>query len=142
MKTVIVEEIFNASVQTLWNALTNTDEMKKWYFDLPKFEATVGFEFTFAGQGHTGEKYTHLCKVTEVILYKKLQYSWEYEHLDGYSLVTFDLIEEGERTRLKLTHSGLDTFPKDHADFTIQSFTKGWTTLITEFLRDYLISNT
>ncbi|WP_109301261.1 SRPBCC domain-containing protein [Aquimarina sp. AU474] len=138
MKAVIVEEVFNATAKTIWKALTNTDEMKKWYFDLPKFEPIVGFEFTFTGQGNTGEKYIHLCKVTEVIPNQRLQYSWEYEHLDGYSLVTFDLIEEGTKTRLKLTHSGLDSFPQDHNDFTIQSFTNGWTTLVTKFLLDYL----
>ncbi len=138
MKTVVVEEVYNASVEAVWKALTDKKEMKKWYFDLSEFKAEVGFEFQFTGQGVKGDNYLHLCKITEVIPLKKLQYSWEYENLRGYSLVTFELSQEENGTRLKLTHSGLETFPQDNADFDIKNFEGGWTELLTKLLRDYL----
>ncbi len=45
----------------------------------------------------------------------------------GNSTVTFELFEEGDKTRLKLTHEGLETFPEHKKDFAKESFTEGWT---------------
>ncbi len=139
MKTVVVKEVYDAPIQKVWKALTDKEEMKKWYFDLSEFKAEVGFEFQFAGQGVKGEHYMHLCKITEVIPHKRLQYSWEYENLEGSSLVTFDLIEEGNKTQVTLTHTGIETFPQDNADFDIKNFQGGWTELLTKLLHDYLV---
>ncbi len=138
MKKVIVEEIYEAPVEAVWKALTDKEEMKKWYFDLSEFKAEVGFEFQFEGQGVKGTPYTHLCKVTEVIPHKRLQYSWAYENLEGSSVVTFDLVAEGKKTKVILTHTGIESFPQDNPDFDIKNFEGGWTTLLTEFLHDYL----
>lgn len=138
MRTVVVEEIYNAPIEIVWKALTDKEEMKKWYFDLSEFKPEVGFEFQFIGQGVKGDNYVHLCKITEVIPLKKLQYSWRYENLDGYSLVTFELYQEENKTRLKLTHSGIETFPHDNSDFDIKNFEGGWTELLTKLLKNYL----
>ena len=116
-QAIIIERTYKASLEKVWQAITDQDQMKQWYFDLDDFKAVVGFEFKFPGEGVTGEKYMHLCKITEVIPHKKLQYSWRYENYEGNSLVTFELFEEGEQTRLKLTHSGVETFPQDNPDF-------------------------
>ena len=48
--------------------------MKQWYFDLSEFKPEPGFEFQFYGEGHKGEKYLHLCKVTDVVPEKRLRY--------------------------------------------------------------------
>lgn len=138
MKEVVIEETFEASIENVWSALIDVEQMKKWYFDLPEFKAEVGFEFKFVGQGVKGESYVHLCSVTEVILHKKLQYSWEYENQEGYSLVTFELSEQEGKTHLKLIHSGLDTFPQGHPDFKFENFKAGWTELITKYLTNHL----
>jgi uncharacterized protein YndB with AHSA1/START domain len=60
---------------------------------------------------------------------KKLQYSWRYEGHEGNSFVTFELFDEGDKTRLKLTHEGLETFPPT-PDFAKQNFVQGWTEII------------
>lgn len=135
---IVIEETYNAGVERVWRAITDKDQMKQWYFDLNAFKPEVGFEFKFDGQGQKGEKYVHLCKVTEVIPNKKLQYSWRYENYAGNSLVTFELFEEGEKTRLRLTHEGLETFPQDNSDFARESFNGGWTELIKHLLCQYL----
>ena len=137
-KPVIVEEVFPVSVDKIWEALTDKEKMKSWYFDLDKFEPEVGFTFSFAGKGHKGEAYTHICKITEVVPNQKLQYSWQYENYQGYSLLTFELWEEGIRTRLRLTHEGLETFPQNSPDFARDSFMSGWEYIITQSLRGYL----
>ena len=50
--------------------------------------------------------FVHLFKVTEVVPQKKLAYTWRYKDFEGSSLVSFELFEEGDKTRLRLTHTG------------------------------------
>lgn len=125
-----IERTLNAPAEKVWKAITDKEQMKQWYFDIAEFKPVVGFEFTFSGQGHKGEKYLHLCKITEVVVGKKLSYSWKYENFEGSSYVTFELFEEGDKTRVKLTHEGLETFPVNNPDFAKESFAGGWTYLI------------
>ncbi|HEY5824621.1 MAG TPA: SRPBCC domain-containing protein [Cyclobacteriaceae bacterium] len=135
---ITIERTYNSPIDRVWKALTEKEKMKQWYFDLNEFKPQVGFEFTFAGQGHMGEKYIHLCKITEVITGKKLAYSWRYDGYEGNSVVTFELFEEGEnKTRLKLTHEGIETFPASK-DFALSSFQGGWTELIGSSLKNFV----
>lgn len=134
--SVILEKNYAAPASAIWAALTDKEKMKEWYFNLDKFEAVPGFEFSFPGQGHKGEKYLHLATVLQVVPNKKLQYSWSYKDQPGYSILTFQLFEEGAKTRLRLTHRGLESFP-DGPDFAKSSFNSGWTQLV-QLLEDWL----
>jgi uncharacterized protein YndB with AHSA1/START domain len=135
--TVIQEVVINASAEEVWNAITNKEEMKHWYFDLEAFKPEVGFEFQFYG-GSEEKQYLHLCEITEVIPFRKLTYSWRYDGYVGNSFVTFELFEEGKQTRVKLNHEGLETFPQDNPDFAKESFTAGWTEIIGTSIKQYL----
>lgn len=133
-----IERTYNAPIEKVWKALTDKDQMKKWYFDLAEFKPVVGFEFRFYGQGHKGEQYLHLCRVTQVVPGKKISYTWCYDKYEGVSEVSFELFSEGDKTRLKLTHEGLETFPANNPDFAKQRFTDGWTMLIGTLLKDFV----
>lgn len=135
---LIIEKLLPAPAARVWKALTSKAEMKEWYFDLDEFRPEKGFRFSFSGKGQKGEEYVHLCEVTEVIPMKKLTYSWTYQHIKGYSEVSFELFEEGEHTRLKLTHTGLDSFPSYSPDFARESFMGGWSELIGKLLPAFL----
>src|SRR5438477_7836038 len=135
-EAVVIERTFNAPVAKVWKALTNVEEMRQWYFNLKQFKAEVGFEFEFVVE-HEGMTYHHLCKVTEVIPQKKLAYTWRYKGHEGDSLVTFELFADGDETRLKLTHQGLETFPKTAA-FARKNFEAGWTAIIDSELKQFL----
>ena len=135
----VIERTYNASVEQVWEAITDKDKMKQWYFDLEEFIPEVGFEFTFYG-GSKEQQYLHICKITEVIPGKKLKHSWKYDGYPGESFVTFELSPEGDKTTLKLTHAGLHTFPQDTKDFAQESFAKGWTHIIGTSLKEYLES--
>jgi uncharacterized protein YndB with AHSA1/START domain len=127
----VIERIFQAPVSRVWQALTDNEQMKQWYFDIPAFRPEPGFEFQFYGVGKAGEQYLHLCKITEVVIEKKLSYSWRYEGYAGISFVSFELFSEGDTTRLILTHTGLETFPVTAGNaFAKENFTEGWTYLI------------
>lgn len=134
----VIERVYNAPALRIWKALTDKNEMKKWYFNLSDFKAERGFEFSFPGEGRKGEKYIHHCKVTDIIPGKKLSYSWAYEDYPGSSEVTFELFPDGEKTRLRLTHAGLETFTQDNSDFAKESFAEGWTYITGTSLKDYL----
>ena len=137
-EAVEIERTFNAPVARVWKALTEREEMRQWYFDLKEFRPEVGFEFAFVIE-HEGVNYDHRCKITEVIPQKKLAYTWRYEGHEGDSLVTFELFAENDKTRLKLTHNGLETFPKTSA-FARENFVKGWTEIIGSELKKFVES--
>src|SRR5688500_618298 len=122
---IVIEKVLNAPIDRVWKAITNKDDMKQWYFDLADFRPEVGFEFQFEG-GPDHKTYLHLCKVTEVIPGKKITYSLRYDGYAGNSFVTWELFKEGAQTRLKLTHSGLETFPKENPDLAKNNFVQGW----------------
>ena len=135
---IIIEHILNTSVENVWNALTNVDEMHQWYFNVSDFKPVVDFEFSFPGQGQKGEQYMHLCRITEVTPLKKLQHSWKYENYAGESLLTWELNPLGNETHVKLIHEGLESFPTDNPDFAKQSFGFGWKEILTNSLRTFL----
>jgi uncharacterized protein YndB with AHSA1/START domain len=134
----IIERTFDAPPEVVWKAITDKDDMKQWYFDLPEFESEVGFEFRFAAGPPDGKQYLHICEVTETVPAEKLTYSWRYDGYDGISYVTFEIFPDGDKTRLKLTHSGLESFPADNPDFAKENFVAGWTDIIGRSLKDFL----
>ncbi len=138
-EAVVIERTFNASVARVWKALTDVEQMRQWYFDLKEFKPDVGFEFEFSFE-HEGVKYDHRCQITEVIPQKKLAYTWRYEGHEGNSLVTFELFAEGDKTRLKLTHEGLEAFPK-LPSFARDNFMTGWTEIIGSSLKKFVESD-
>jgi uncharacterized protein YndB with AHSA1/START domain len=133
----VIERVFNAPVEKVWQAITDKQQMKLWYFDLTEFKPEVGFEFEFTG-GPPEKSYLHLCKITEVVVGKKLQYSWRYAGYEGNSFVTFELFAEEDKTRLKLTHEGLETFPASNPDFAKKNFVAGWTEIIGTRLKEFV----
>lgn len=136
---VVVERIYNAPVEKVWKALTRSEEMKQWYFDIPAFNPVPGFEFQFYGEGKAGEKFLHLCKITDVIENKLLRHSWRYDGYEGISIVTFELSDENGGTKLRLTHEGLGSFPKTaNDDFAPGNFEEGWNYITGISLTDFL----
>jgi uncharacterized protein YndB with AHSA1/START domain len=135
-EAVVIERTFNAPVAKVWRALIDVEEMRQWYFDLKEFEPKVGFEFEFVVE-HEGTTYHHLCRVTEVIPQKKIAYTWRYKGEPGDSLVTFELFDEGKKTRVRLTHTGIETFPKTRA-YARKNFEAGWTAIIGSELKQFI----
>jgi len=129
-EAIVIERTFNAPIARVWKAITDVEEMRRWYFELKEFKPEVGFAFEFVVE-HEGMTYTHLCKITEVIPQKKIAYTWRYKGEPGDSLVTFELFGDDDKTRLKLTHTGIETFPKTPA-YARKNFEAGWTAISSE----------
>ena len=133
---VVIERTFNAPVARVWQALTEVDQIREWYFDLKEFKAEVGFEFEFTVE-HEGNTYHHLCRILEVTPQKRLAYTWRYKGEPGDSVVTIELFPKGDITRLRLSHEGLETFPKTPA-YARENFEQGWTSIIGTELKQFL----
>ena len=132
----VIERTYNATADRVWQAITDRDKMEQWYFKLKEFKPEVGFEFEFEG-GPPEKTFLHLCKVTEVIPGKKLTHSWRYDGYEGNSFVTWEVFDEGEKTRVKLTHAGLETFPAI-PEFAKENFVMGWTDILGRMLKEYV----
>ena len=135
---VIVEQIFDASVDTVWNSITEIDQMRQWYFEnIPSFKPEVVFETQFNVQ--SGDRnFLHKWKVTEVMPLKKITYNWKYEVYPGDSFVVFELFGQNNLTVLRLTHKVLESFPQDIPEFRRESGVEGWTYFIKQCLKEFL----
>lgn len=135
---IIVEQIFNQKIETVWNAITQLDYMKQWFFEnIPNFKAEIGFETQFNVKAPSRD-FLHQWKIIEVIPNKKIVYNWKYENISGEGKVTFELFEENNQTKLVLTNVGLESFPKEIPEFTRESCIAGWNYFIKQRLTEYL----
>jgi len=135
---VIVEATYNQPKNEVWKALTNNDELKKWYFQLEDFKPEVGFKFQFTGGPDDGPQYLHLCQITQVVVEQKLAYTWRYDGFPGNSEITWELFDDSHGCRLRLTHTGLESFTKNGKDFSKESFNGGWNYFVNDALKNYL----
>ena len=112
----------NAPLDKVWNAITNKEQMKNWYFDVPDFEPKIGNNFSFYG-GDENEEYHHFCEIVDLIPNEKLKYSWTYPEISKEkTLVKWELKPENEGTIVTLTHKGLEAFEHLGENFKIHSF--------------------
>lgn len=135
---VIVKESFNTPAETVWNALTQVDEMRQWFFpNIPEYKAQVGFETQFIVD--TGERsFPHIWKVLEINPQQKMVQHWHYGGYAGRCTVAFELEGMEERTQLTVTATVLEDFPDDIPEFERESCFKGWKYFIQENLKQYL----
>jgi len=135
---IIIEQTFNASIETVWNSITEIDQMRQWYFkNIPSFKAEVGFETQFNVQ--SGDRnFLHKWKVTEVIPLRLIRYNWKFEGYQGDSNVVFELFKENNLTKLQLTAQVLEDFPEDIPEFKRESSIEGWTYFIKKSLKEFL----
>lgn len=137
-KPLIIERSYNAPIQKVWAAITEKDQMKKWYFEFDEFKAEKGFKAQFTG-GDDKVQYLHEFEILECDPPNKLSHSWIYPEYEGYSVLTWELTAEGDaKTHVKLTHQGLESFPQQNPNFRRESFTQGWTYFIQEALPAYV----
>jgi uncharacterized protein YndB with AHSA1/START domain len=137
-KPVIVEQIFDNSSDVVWNSITEIEQMRQWFFEnIPSFEPEVGFETQFNVKSQD-RNFLHMWRVTEVVHQKKITYDWKYEGYPGDSTVVFELFEQDDSTKLRLTHHVKESFPEDIPEFTRDSCVEGWTFFIRKSLKTYL----
>jgi len=132
---LIKEFYYDVPILTVWEALTDKDKMKEWYFpQLQKFEPLVGYQFHFDDDSNEYHKEWIVTRMEEG---KRFAHSWDYKGYPGRSEVVFDLFEEGNKTTLRVTHTGLESFP-NHPHFKRERFESGWDNLLGHNLKHLL----
>lgn len=135
---IVVEQTFHAPVEAVWNAITQVDLMRQWYFDnIPAFEARVGFETQFNVESE-GRDFLHLWRVIEAVPNRKIAYTWRFEDYPGDADAVWELSEEGGGTRLTLTVNVREDFPEDVPEFTREACIAGWHFFLKGRLKEYL----
>jgi uncharacterized protein YndB with AHSA1/START domain len=142
MKTVdepiIIEQAFNSSVKSVWDSLTDIKLMRNWYFEnIPAFKPEIGFETQFEVQSND-RIFLHKWKVIEVQPLKQIKYTWVFEDYAGKSTSNFELCEQNNLTKLKLTVEVQENFPEDIPEFKRESCIEGWEYFINNRLKNYL----
>ena len=138
---IIVEQTFDASIDVVWKAITEIDQMRRWYFEnIQSFKPEVGFETQFNVRSQD-RNFLHMWKVTEVVPRKMISYNWKYENYPGGSVVFFELSEQNNMTKLRLKVEIKESFPEDIPEFTRESCIEGWDFFIRKSLKEYLDKN-
>lgn len=135
---IIVEQTFNSSIEAIWNALTDINQMHKWYFEkIPAFKPQIGFKTQFIIKSEE-RVFLHLWEVTEVEPLKLIKYTWEFAGYRGKSTSTFEITKQGNLTKLSLTINILADFSDDIPEFKRESCIAGWDFFIHKRLFEYI----
>lgn len=137
MDIVTIDKVFDTSKENVWQALTDKEVMKIWYFDIPRFNLEVGADFSF----YEGEKkeYLHEGKILKVEENRLLQHTWLHpEQSKGSSVVTWQIDEIDGKVRVTLTHEGLESFADAGPAFVPENYEMGWNAIVKTNLRNYL----
>jgi glutathione S-transferase len=137
-KYVTVTRIFPASIERLWDAFTDPDDMLKWHSPAGMKNPSVEVDLRVGGSYAVTMQYDETDEqVTVRGVYKviekpvKLVYSWKWDGSEEETEVTvlFRAVSENE-TEVELTHAGFSLYPaaSDVANnWTHESHKQGWT---------------
>ena len=138
---ITVETTFSAPVDAVWKAITDPDQMRKWFFSaMTDFEPRVGFETQFNVHVE-GMDFLHMWKIKEVDPGRKIAYGWKYEEYPGDATVVWELSETPDGTKLSFRQDGLETFPQDNPMFTREAAQGGWDYFLLQNLPAFLDGN-
>lgn len=108
--TVVVQRLYPHPLGRVWRAVTLPEHLAQWFPGAPEFELREGGSIRFPGfAGTEAESGT----VLESVIPHRLRFSWDTDEL------LLELSQEGEGTRLVLTHAFDDTAGA-------ASFATGW----------------
>ena len=134
MKDVIIkEQIFNHSIDKVWNAISKAEEISTWFIKAD-FKAEPGFKYSFKSDG---ENCTEINGVIKEANPYTLVYSWIVQNTNVETIVKWQLEKTENGTKLYLEHSGIANYPGDTAVTMFNSFKGGWDNCVSE-LSKYL----
>lgn len=141
-----LERTYEASAEEVFNAWTNPEVLRRWWRANPAWvtpvaevDLRVGGRYRISMEDpQSGEKHTVSGEYSEVSRPRRLVYSWEWEQGGGRhghaSTVTVDFHAEGERTKVVLEHTGLES-PESR-----DRHAQGWTAVL-EMLQGHFVES-
>ena len=135
---IVVETQLSGTRQQVWEAITIHDKMIEWYFDnIPAFEPKVGFNTQFPVHSES-RTFTHIWNVTKVVPRQLITYHWTYTEYPGEGTVSFEILDNGDAVKLRLTNIVVKDFPQDVPEFKRQSCIDGWNFFIKDRLKNFM----
>lgn len=134
-ETIVIKKsiIIDASPEVVFKAITDPNELTNWFPDHAILEPKVGgkMKLTFYNKksetdhARTADAFPE-GTVKEFIPTKKLSYSWQHKDVPEFpeTVVTWELEEIGDKTRVELIHSGF-TGKEQRKSF--KEHEQGWT---------------
>lgn len=128
--TLTVKRVIDADPETLFEALTDQDIMKKWFFASTEagWSASVENDPKVGGRFkidmHSPENtYSHEGEYKEIIPNKKIVFSWNSQAVSD-TVVTITLAEVAGGTEVKLKHEFMPNAEQ------VKRHTQGWTQIL------------
>ena len=138
---IVVEQQLNTSPETAWRALTERDEMVKWYFDsIPAFKAEVGFETAF--DVDAGDRvFLHQWRISAVEPGRSVVVEWRFDGMKGLGMVRFDVLtgDEPGTCTVRVTNTIEESYP-DLEQFKRESCEGGWKYFLQQRLKEHFNS--
>lgn len=135
---IIIEQDFPSSLEELWLALTEPEQMRRWYFDnIPDFRPEAGFTTEFMVDAGERE-FQHQWQVTEAHQPNRLSYRWQYGGYKGAALAVFELSGDDRSAFLRFEFQIEEDFDDSIPEFRRESCVAGWQYFISESLSKYL----
>lgn len=128
MKTIKKTYTINASIERVWDALTNPYTIEKWGGGPVKMSETENFEFELWGGDIFGTN-------KRIVKEKVLEQEWFGGKWDKPSKLRFELSEKDGKTELVLTHEGVPEKELEDID-------KGWDDYYLEPIKNLLENQT
>ena len=138
---IIVEQSFNVPPERVWEAITQRDQMVQWFFEeIETYDSNVGADNRFTVRAE-GVDYPHILRILDAVPGAKLAHTFNFEGYSGEGVVTWELSGTDTGCHLRLTHTGIETFPKDRPVFTREACQGGWEYFVQQRLKAYLDGN-
>ncbi len=131
MKDVIrKEQIFNHSIESVWNAITKQEEISSWFIKAD-FRAEKGYQYTFNSDGENCSSIKG--EIKEASPYT-LVYTWIVTENPVETTVKWVLEEVETGTKLSLEHSGISQYKGETAITMFDSFNGGWNNCVSSLI--------
>ncbi len=134
----------DAAPEVVFKALTDPKELTNWLPDAAMLEPKVGgkFKFSFykdsarACEKRDGDSFNE-GRILEFVPNKKLVYTWQWTDVADFAetIVTWELEQVGNKTRLTLTHSGFTG--KEPSNKSAKDHDEGWSIHLNELISNY-----
>jgi uncharacterized protein YndB with AHSA1/START domain len=128
--------IIDATPEVVFKAITETNELTKWFPDHVILEPNVGGKVRFSfykEQNKMDRDYIVEGSIIEFIPNKKISYTWQYNDIPEFpeTIVSWKLEElERNKTRVELVHSGFTG--KEQEKVSSKGHDEGWTHFMNE----------
>ena len=116
-----------ATPQTVWDYLTQSEKLARWFHETDTNLDTVGVDYQFLRE-NPGEKERKMCwgQVLEADRPNKLVYTFTHQFLkEIVTTVCWELEALHGGTQLTMTHTGFDAIPDGPFD-QLSGHDKGW----------------